>query len=193
MNRFLTLITAAISAMSGCAVGASSYRYDPAGISPRIAPRPSAALHDPFASDALPAMAVEASLPRGPSAAVPPKPYGSASLHTPFGCDASGILSLEVVNKTTLAIAVFVDGVRLVPIEGEGLLVAPRRSIYTCLPGLGTHRIEVASYTLMGVEAIPLLVRTSGESFAFCEDYGVERRQTVYFWGKDLQYSGWRC
>lgn len=192
MNRFLSLIVGIISCVSGCAVGTRSYRYDPAGID-RPASRPLVALKDPFASDALPAMAVEAPAAAGPSATVPPKPYGSASLHTPFGCDASGILSLEVVNKTALAIAVFVDGVRLVPIEGEGLLVAPRRSIYTCLPGLGTHRIEVESYTLMGVEAVPLLVRTSGESFAFCPDYGVARRQTVIFWGKDLSYSGWRC
>lgn len=186
MKRFSALIAwFAVSCICGCAVGASSYRYDPAGLVRRPV---STSLKDPFAASVPPETVVA-----GPTALVPPKPYGSASLHTPFGCDASGILSLEVVNKTALAIAVFVDGVRLVPIEGEGLLVAPRRSIYTCLPGLGTHRIEVESYTLMGVEAIPLLVRTSGESFAFCEDYGVERRQTVYFWGKDLQYSGWRC
>jgi hypothetical protein len=46
---------------------------------------------------------------------------------------------------------------------------------------------------LVGSERIPMLVRTSGESFAFCPDYGVARRQTVIFWGKDLSYSGWRC
>jgi len=190
MNRFFPTIFALVAfCFHGCALGASSYRYDPAGLGkPALRPTTPTALKDPFAAS-VPLETVFA----GPTALVPPKLAGFASLHTPFGCDASGILSLEVVNKTALAIAVFVDGVRLIPLEGEGLLVAPRRSIYTCLPGLGTHRIEVESYTLMGAEAVRLLVRTSGESFAFCEDYGAERRQTVYFWGKDLQYSGWRC
>lgn len=201
MNRFAAILAGFVLAtLSGCTLAGSSYRYDPAGVDHRPL-RPSAPARDPFAASPAPATVAGSPVTplSGPSAGVPPPPSGVASIAGPLWCgDPPGVLSLEIVNRSSLWISVKVGNVPLVPMEGppdpeHPMLVRPGGSVYTCLPVLGTRRVEVNTFLLAGSERIPFLVRSDGEAFTFCEDYGMARRQTVVYWGKDLSYSGWRC